>query len=263
MKVINASERRRMITDMANTEKEFTIEQLQVRFNVSEVTLRRDLDILESQGILRRVRGGAVLNNSPQLEIKFQEKLGQKIALKREIAKVAASLVDDGQVVMLSGGTTTMYIARELCKKKDITIVTPAINIAAEVAGYETVNLVAIGGLVRRDSYVASGHMADEALNTMNADYAFVGVDGVDISAGFTTPNLMESRTDKTMLQTATRPIIVADHSKFAKVAFSPVARLEEVASLITDSEAPENYVAQLQEAGCKVLSALNISSKP
>ncbi|MFD1675930.1 DeoR/GlpR family DNA-binding transcription regulator [Alicyclobacillus fodiniaquatilis] len=259
---MNASERRRTITELAKKNKELTIEQLQLQFGVSDVTLRRDLDILESQGYLRRVRGGAVLNSSPQLEIRLQEKLGQNNALKREIAKVAASLVEDGQVVMLSGGTTTQYIARELCQKKDITIVTPAINIATEVVGYDTVNLVVIGGIVRRNSYVASGHMADEALITMNADYAFVGVDGVDILAGFTTPNLMESRTDRTMLHTVTQPVIVADHSKFEKVAFSPVARLDEVALLITDSEAPENYIEQLQEAGCKVLSAHRNSSK-
>jgi DeoR/GlpR family transcriptional regulator of sugar metabolism len=248
-----ASERRQKIYELASQQQMLTIEELQMQFGVSEVTLRRDLDVLESQGYLRRIRGGAVLDTALQLEVKFQEKLQKNIKLKREIASTAASLVHDGQVVMLSGGTTTLYIARELAQKKDITIVTPAVNIASELAGYDSVTLVVIGGVVRRDSYVASGHIADESLRTMNADYAFVGVDGVDISAGFTTPNLMESRTDRTMLQAANRPVIVADHSKFGRVAFSATAKLNEVSMLITDSEAPIEYVEKLHHAGCKV----------
>lgn len=252
---MNAGERRKQIIELASQEKALSIEHLQSLFAVSEVTLRRDLDVLESQGHLRRIRGGAVLNDAPELEVKFQEKLESNTALKREIAKAAASLVEEGHVVMLSGGTTTLYIARELCKKRNITVVTPAVNIAAELAGYDSVTLVVIGGVVRKDSYVASGHLADEALASMYADFAFVGVDGVDLAAGFTTPNLVESRTDRTMLQSAAQRIIVADHSKFDKLTFSPVARLDEVSLLITDGAAPQDYIEQLRASGCSVHS--------
>lgn len=262
MKTLNAHERRKQILELASTQREVSIEQLQSHFNVSEVTLRRDLDILELEGHIRRIRGGAVLNNSPELEVKFQEKLGRQINEKQEIAKAAAALVKENQVVMLSGGTTTMYIARELCQKRGITVVTPAINIAAELAGYDSISLVIIGGVVRRDSYVASGHIADEVLASMHADYAFIGVDGVDLKAGFTTPSLIEGRTDSIMLQAATQSVIVADHSKFGQVSLAPIAKLGDVAQFITDSNAPSEYLDELRRQGCKVFRASEILRK-
>lgn len=250
---LGAQERRKNILHLMGDRGEISIERLQSLFQVSEVTLRRDLDILESQGRIRRVRGGAVLNSTPALEVRLQEKLQRFVTEKRKIARTASSMVNEGQVVMLSGGTTTTFIARELTKKRDITVVTPAINIAAELAGYDNVTLIMIGGIVRKNSYVATGHIADEVLAGMNADFAFVGVDGVDVSAGFTTPNLVESRTDATMIKSATRSVIVADRSKLGVVAFSPVARIDDPSIFLTDRGAPEDYLQQLRQAGCNV----------
>ncbi|MCF8566674.1 DeoR/GlpR family DNA-binding transcription regulator [Alicyclobacillus tolerans] len=235
---------------------EMKIEQLRDRFNVSEVTLRRDLEILESQNLIRRIRGGAVPNTTPPLETLFQVKLESCTEQKREIALAAASMVEDGQVVMLSAGTTTTYIARELIRKKELTIVTTAVNIGAELAGYDHITLVMVGGIVRKGSYASVGHLADETLSTMNADFAFVGADGVDIQVGFTTPNLMEGRTDSMMLRAASKGIIVADSSKFGKVAFSPILRIQDPSMLITDRLASPDYVRQLRDAGCRVFIA-------
>lgn len=256
MENLSASERRAQISKIVFSLGEVRIEQLRDIFNVSEVTLRRDLEILESQNMIRRVRGGAVPNTTPPLETLFQEKLSSHTDKKREIAAVAASLVEDGQVVSLSAGTTTTYIARELMKKKELTIVTTAVNIAAELAGNDHITLVMIGGIVRKGSYASVGHIADEALSSMYTDWAFIGVDGVDLQGGFTTPNLLEGRTDSIMLRTATKGVIVADHSKFEKIAFSPVARVNEPYLFITDNGAPEEYVRLLREKGCNVLVA-------
>ncbi|KUO95355.1 DeoR/GlpR family DNA-binding transcription regulator [Ferroacidibacillus organovorans] len=251
---LSAFERRNYIVTYLEEHGEVRIEQLRDWFAVSEVTLRRDLEILESQNFIRRVRGGAVANSAQPLELLFQEKLNTHTQEKREIAKIAASLVKNGQVVILSAGTTTTHIARELLKKEDVTIVTTAINIAAEVAAVDHITLVMIGGVVRRGSYAAVGHLADEALQNMNADIAFVGVDGVDLQAGFTTPNLMEGRTDSMMLKNATSGYIVADDSKFGKVTFSPVARLHEPHALITNQNAPDDYVRALEARNCRVI---------
>lgn len=250
---VRAAERRKRIVEYVDRLGEVRMEQLRDWFGVSEVTLRRDLEILESQNFLRRVRGGAVPNVNPPLESRFQERLDLRTAQKREIAIAAAELVKDGQVVMLSAGTTTTYIARELLKKKELTVITTAINIAAELAGYEHITLIMIGGVVRPGSYAAVGHLADDALQQINADFAFIGVDGVDLESGFTTPNLMESRTDSMMLRAASQGIIVADSSKFGRVTLSPVARIDEPTMFITDSDAPEEYVVQLRERGCNV----------
>jgi DeoR/GlpR family transcriptional regulator of sugar metabolism len=259
---LRAAERRKRIVEYVQRFGEVRTEQLSEWFGVSEVTLRRDLEILESQNRLRRVRGGAVPNTTPPLETRFQERLELRTAQKREIAAAAAELVKDGQVVMLSAGTTTTYLARELLKKNELTVITTAINIASELAGHDHITLIMIGGVVRPGSYATVGHLADEALLQINADFAFIGVDGIDLDSGFTTPNLMESRTDSIMLRAAAQGIIVADSSKFGRVTLSPVARIDEPTMLITDSDAPEDFVAQLRQRGCKVLipSSLRIS---
>ncbi len=250
---LSASERRHQIVRYVQETGKMKTDQLCSIFEVSEVTLRRDLEILESQNLIRRIRGGAIPNTSPPLETLFQEKLSLNTRYKKDIAVATASLVADGHVVMLSAGTTTTYIARELVKKRELTIVTSAINIAGELAGYDHITLVVIGGIARKGSYATVGHMADQALTSLNADFSFIGVDGVDLQAGFTTPNLMEAHTDVMMLRAANRGVIVADHSKFGKIALSPVARVNEASLLITDHDANPEYVAELQQRGCNV----------
>lgn len=251
---LNSTERRNQIIDYVNQNGEIKIEQLRDQFNVSEVTLRRDIEILESQNLIRRIRGGAAPIHTTLLETEFQEKLSLNTDLKKEIAKKAADLVSDGQVVMLSAGTTTTYIARELLNKKSITVITTAINIAEELAGYHHITVIMIGGIVRSGSYATVGHTVDEALTSMNADFAFVGVDGVHLTSGFTTPHLMEGRTDALMLNAANQGVIVADSSKFGKVALTPVASPNKSVTLITDHHAPEKMINAFREAGCQII---------
>jgi DeoR/GlpR family transcriptional regulator of sugar metabolism len=237
-----------------NKNGEVKIEQLRDQFNVSEVTLRRDLEILESQNAIRRIRGGAAPINTTALETEFLEKLNLNTEHKKEIAKKAAAMVEDGQAVMLSAGTTTTYIARELVNKKSITVITTAVNIAQELAGYNHITVIMLGGVVRSGSYATVGHTVDSALTTMNADFAFVGVDGVHAASGFTTPHLMEGRTDALMFGAANQGVIVADSSKFGKIALTPVAQPSEAVILITDKNAPDNIVQSLIGKGCKVI---------
>lgn len=251
---MSAFERRHEIVHYVRQYGKASIKQLCTLFSVSEVTLRRDLEILESQNMITRIRGGAVPNTGQSFETIFQEKLLMHPGRKIEIARTAASLVSEGQVVMLSAGTTATYIARELVKKREIMIVTSAINIAWELAGHDHVTLVIVGGIARKGSYATVGHMTDQALASLNADFSFVGVDGIDLQAGFTTPNLMEAHTDAIMLKAANKRVIVADHSKFGKITLSPVAKLNEASFLITDHEADPVYIGQLRERGCDVI---------
>ncbi|MFB5192342.1 DeoR/GlpR family DNA-binding transcription regulator [Alicyclobacillus fastidiosus] len=249
-----AVDRRDFIVEYLKEHGETRIDQLSELCEVSEITLRRDLEILESQNRIRRVRGGAAPALANPLEEMFHEKLSLNTREKREIARTAAALVQDSQVVILSAGTTTTYIARELTKKQNITIVTSAINIAAEVAPYSHITLVMIGGIVRSGSYAAVGHLADDALDNINADIAFVGVDGVDTESGFTTPNFMEARTDTMMLKSATTGYIVADDSKFGKVKIARVARLDEPSGLIVNRSASDDFINELEMRNCRVI---------
>lgn len=251
---LSAEKRRRAILERIQNEGSVKVQSLCEQFDVSEVTIRRDLDILESENLIRRVRGGAVLETSAVMETIFSEKLSLHQEAKKAIAKRAASLVQDGQVVMLSAGSTTTFIARELIQKRELTIVTTAINIASELAGLEHITLIVIGGIVRPGSYAMVGSMAENTLHLLNADIAFVGVDGVDIRTGFTTPNIMEAHTDSVMLQRANRKVIVADDSKFGKTALSQVADIKDINTLITNSTENKEYIEMLEKMGLEVL---------
>lgn len=230
------------------------VQHLCNRFGVSEVTIRRDLEILESENAVRRVRGGALIESAPALETMFSEKLNLHQEFKRTIAEQAEQLVEDGQVVMLSAGSTTTFIARRLKQKRGLTVVTTAINIAAELAGMKHITLIVIGGIVRPGSYAMVGHMTEQALRSLNADIAFVGVDGVDFSKGYTTPNILEAHTDYVMLQRAARKVIVADHTKFGRISLSPIAQIDEVDVVITDEDLDPGFIARIQNLGVEVL---------
>ncbi len=248
-----AEERRSVILQMLTEHGGVKVQDLCEIFQVSEVTIRRDLEILESKNLITRIRGGAVQQASPALETLFLDRLSLQREAKKSIAACAADIVDDGNVVILSAGSTTTFIARELRKKKELTVVTTAINIASELAGLEHITLVVVGGIVRPGSYAMVGHMAEDALHSLNADIAFVGVDGIDIRTGFTTPNLMEAHVDKVMLQRARKKVIVADSSKFRRFALSPVVGIHDVDLLITDAEGDTEYIDQLKRSGLEI----------
>lgn len=251
---LNAALRRRAILEMIETHGEVKVQGLCVKFMVSEVTIRRDLEILESENRIRRIWGGAVLEGIPLLETMFLDKMNLHQEAKRGIAMKAADLVEDGQVVMLSAGSTTTFIARELKQKKELTVVTTSINIASELAGIENITLIVIGGIVRPGSYAMVGHMAENALRSLNADIAFVGVDGLDLESGFTTPNILEAHTDYVMLQRAARKVIVADHTKFKRVALSPIVPIDGVHVLVTDDAADVHYIQNIKSRGVEVV---------
>lgn len=253
--VPSATQRRQAILDMLEgTGTLVKIPRMCETFGVSEVTIRRDLEILESENRIKRVRGGASLETTPMFETVFSDKMSHNQTAKHMIAACAAELVEDGQVVMLSAGSTTTFIARQLKKKRTLTVVTTAVNIASELAGLEHITLIVIGGIVRAGSYAMVGYMADHALQSYNADVAFVGVDGVDVHAGFTTPNPMEAHTDRVMLQRAATKIVVADSSKLKRAALTPIAKIGEVNYLITDSSAAEDYIEKLEAEGVNVI---------
>ncbi|SEM96091.1 DeoR/GlpR family DNA-binding transcription regulator [Lihuaxuella thermophila] len=245
--------RKELIMEMFKTETFLKIADLSKQFQVSEITIRRDFDELEAKGWVTKVPGGAVLRQ-PTGENSLQEKERFQQEEKLSIAKKCKEIVQDGQVVMLSAGSTTMYIARELKDKKELTVVTTGINIAFELSGLPHIQLVIAGGPVLPKSYAMVGHIAERTLKELKADIAFIGVDGIDLEHGFTTTHLSEAYTDLTMMQSAKRSIVVADHTKFGRVALSVVAPIEQVSEIITDAKTDPRFVSELEKRGITVI---------
>ncbi|RKS75483.1 DeoR family transcriptional regulator of aga operon [Motilibacter peucedani] len=220
---------------------------------VSGATIRRDLQVLSSRRLLVRTHGGALSNDVGE-ELPVRVKAARKQPEKRRIGQAAAALVEDGAVIGMTGGTTTTELARALADRRGITLVTNAINIAAELAGRPGLRLVLIGGVVR-PSYELVGPAAEAMLSNYHLDIAFIGVDGLTPEEGCTTHDEMEAQTDRCFLRRAHRTVVVADSSKIGKVTFARISPLSGVQDVVTDRGADADALRRLKEAGVQVVT--------
>ncbi|MGZ4169300.1 MAG: DeoR/GlpR family DNA-binding transcription regulator [Solirubrobacteraceae bacterium] len=220
--------------------------------DVSAATVRRDLRLLEDQRLLERTHGGAV-PHGVTYELPLRYKSTRQPEQKRRIAQEAASRVLEGWAIGLTGGTTTTEVARALVDRPRLTVVTNALNIAAEIAVRPNLKLVVTGGVARAESYELVGPLAEGSLEGLNLDMAFLSVDGISSRAGLTTHHEIEAGTDRALLSRAEQVVVVADSSKLGQVAFARICELAEVDELITDDGADAAAVAAIEDAGVRV----------
>ncbi|GAA2788514.1 DeoR/GlpR family DNA-binding transcription regulator [Kitasatospora sp. CM 4170] len=222
---------------------------------VSTATVRRDLQELHEQGLLHRTRGGAV-TGPVNLELPLRHRSEKQREEKRRIAQAAAALVPDGAVVGLSGGTTTSELARVLAERGGITVVTNAVNVAADLIVRPEVRLVVIGGIARTASYELVGPAADRMLSQYHLDVAFIGVDGLTAEEGCTTHDEMEAQTDRAFLRSSARAVVLADSTKAGRVTFARICPLAEVHDLVTDDGLTEAQEKAFAACGVRVRRA-------
>lgn len=220
---------------------------------VSGATVRRDLQSLSARRLLVRTHGGAVANEVGE-ELPVRVKAARRQPEKRRIGQAAAALVEDGAVIGMTGGTTATELARALAERRGVTVVTNAINIAAELAGRPGLRLVVIGGVVRQ-SYELVGPAAEAMLANYHLDIAFIGVDGLTPEEGCTTHDEMEAQTDRAFLLRAHRTVVIADSSKIGKVTFARISPLSGVDDVVTDRGADPEQLRRLKEAGVQVIT--------
>ena len=246
-------ERRRRICELLRSEGRVMVDALATRFGISQVTIRADLSSLESAGVLTRTHGGAlnVPNGDQPLDVKQLQHRVEKV----RIAAAAASLIHDGETIILDSGTTTAEIARQIrqLELKSINVITNALNIAALLIDVPSVRLIVPGGFLRRESNSLSGPMAEAALATLQATRLYLGADGIDPQVGVMTPHLAEAELNAKMIAISRQVVVVADSSKFARRNISLIARVEQVHMLITDRAAPAEAVEQFKQRGVEV----------
>jgi DeoR family transcriptional regulator of aga operon len=182
--------------------------------------------------------------------LREKEQLHRKEKLR--IAAAAARLVNEGQVVILDSGTTTSAIARALRTFKKLTVITNAVNIAAELAG-TAIEVILTGGTLRKNSFSLVGPIAEETLRHLNADVLFLGVDGFDVNHGLSTPNLLESKVNQVMAEVAKRTVVACDSSKFGRRSLSLIIPTTSVHQVITDHDVAKSDLRALKKAGVEV----------
>ncbi len=238
-----------------------SIQNLVDVLGVSIATVRRDLSELERQGLLRRVHGGAIsiapLFYEPfRHDSTFQAEIGRQAAEKRRIANAAAELIRDGDMIVLTAGTTTTEIIRSMRQRHGITVVTNAVNIAMELSKRKDINVVLTGGFLRGDWFSLVGPAATHTLKHLYPAIAFLGVTGVDAERGLTCYDPDEADVNALMVRQAQRKIAVADHTKLGVVASSLICPVEDVDMIITDSSAPEESLRPFEQKKIEVRRA-------
>jgi DeoR/GlpR family transcriptional regulator of sugar metabolism len=247
--------RRREIQALLAKTGEVAIGRLAERLDVSEMTIRRDLEVLEGAGVARRVRGGAIATVSRGYEPPFDARVGSAQPAKVAIAEAATRFVRDGETAIVDVGSTTLELARRLRGRRGITVVTPSTLAALELANEPNMRVVVTGGIIRPGELSLVGDFAERAFAELNCDVVFLGVGGVDADKGLTEYNLDDTRVKRAALRAARRRVVLADATKLGRVCLATIAPLSEVDVLVTDA-APDHPVAEAaREAGAEVVS--------
>jgi len=248
-----SEERRRAIVELLQQDGRVLVSDLAKHFRTSLITIRKDLEFLHHQGDLERTHGGALpLKTGAVMDSSLQEKERLHRQEKLRIAAAAARMIGPGQVIILDSGTTTTAIARACRHMKNLTIITNATNIAAELAD-SPVEVILTGGVLRSNSYSLVGPLAEESLRKLSADLLFLAVDGFDVRYGLTTPNLLEARVNRAMAESARRTIVVCDSSKFGRRSLSLILPTSAVHETITDNNIPKHDLRVLRKADVQV----------
>ncbi|HEX3427286.1 MAG TPA: DeoR/GlpR family DNA-binding transcription regulator [Candidatus Limnocylindrales bacterium] len=232
-----ARQRQTLILERVRGDGGVRVAELARDLGVSDMTVRRDLEVLHSRGLIEKVHGGATaLPGSALFEPGFAAKSSLQEAEKEAIADAAVGLIVPGTAIGVSAGTTTYALARRLVDIPGLTVVTNSVPVADVLhrAGRSDQTIILTGG-VRTPSDALVGPFAVAALRTVHLDQVFMGVHGMDPRSGYTTPNVLEADTDRALLASARRLIVVADSSKWGVIGISSIARLDEADTLVTD----------------------------
>lgn len=248
-----AEERQKQIVQMLNKTSSLKVADLSENFGVSESTIRRDLQEMQQKGMLTRTHGGAVGILPTSFEPSFKEKETEKHDEKMEIGALAASMIEDGDTIILDSGTTCLEIARNIMQQK-VTVITNSIDIASELSVKENIELIVAGGSLRINTRAMVGHITENILSNFRVDKAFIGANGISIEEGITTPNFTEAQTKKAMIDTANKVILVADSTKFNNVCFSVICPLRVVSTIITSRDTDENIIKEYEDSGVEIL---------
>lgn len=247
------TERHEKILTKLNEKGKVEVPDLSESLDVSEVTIRKDLRILEDKGLLFRTHGGASKSNPYTSDKPLQEKEFVHSSEKNSIAKEACKLIGDTDSIILASGTSILAMARCLNPQHHLNVITSAINVSMELSKHENIDILQLGGQLRHSSNSVVGAYAESFLNNITCGMYFLGVDGIDLDFGITTTNLGEASLNQKCIEVAQVTVVLADSSKFGKRGFGRICNLDQVQHIITDDGVSPEIVQELENRGIKV----------
>lgn len=253
---IAVEQRRGEIIELIQRNGSVRVSELARLYSISEVTIRTDLEYLESQGQLTRVHGGAVGTGKLYANMDLSERYMTNATSKRELATLAACLIENNDTIMMNAGTTLAYVLKAIQGKKNISIVTNSIQNALEVSSYPGVNVILLGGEIDAKYQFTHGVDTLAQLEHYHANKCIISVDGIDDKDGLTLYYANESGIVRQMIESSDEVIVVADSSKLGRSAFSRVASLADIDILVTNNKETSPELDALREMGCEVIVA-------
>lgn len=232
-----AVERRNRILEKLQREKKVIVSELSREFQVSEETIRRDLERLDQDGFAVKSYGGAVLNEKSGLDMPFHVRKKENPEGKRKIAALMEGIIEDGEHIILDPSTTAVSIARALKGKEKLTVITNSIEVMLELSDVPDWNIISSGGSLKEGYLALVGPRAIEGLGAFNVEKAVFSCKGIDMEKGITDGNELFSQAKQTMMKSAKQRILAVDHSKFGKVAFSRICGIHDVDLVVTDEK--------------------------
>jgi DeoR/GlpR family transcriptional regulator of sugar metabolism len=246
-------ERQRQIIQFIQDNSQATVLELSSLFKVSEVTIRRDLEELSEDGFIERAYGGAYKTGQFNSESGVRQRESEQLEIKVRIGHAAVELIKDGETVFITSGTTTLEVARALVGRRRVTVFTNALNISNALVEDSNITLVIIGGLLSRSELSMSGHITDQALADLQVDKVITGAYAINVQSGLRNQYLPDTLTDRAILRAAAKIIVVADHTKFNRVAAALIAPITIVNTIITDDGVPAGPLDELRALGIEI----------
>jgi DeoR family transcriptional regulator, fructose operon transcriptional repressor len=258
MQDLSAAERRSQIAQMVMEKSRVYVSELVTMFQVTETSIRRDLTILEESLRLQRVHGGAIPIPGNLRTDSFSEKKELHIKSKERIGKAAAEMIKQGDILLLDSGTTTLQVINNIPSALRvhnlITLVTNSQPIAQEVLNWPSPNLTILGGLFMPDYQAAIGPETLTQLTGIMADIVFLGTDGLTLNGGVTTANILMAEVDRKMVEHSRKAVLITDSSKIGRVGFVPVKPVTAFQTIITDSNAPTDFIQSVRDLGVEIV---------
>ena len=250
------AERRQQLVELVEQRNSLTVADLSSHFRVSPATIRRDLRQLSQRGMIERAHGGAAKRVRVATEMPEQPLLNRSTLQadeKRRIGRAAAAHVHDGETIIISSGTTTAEIVPHLADRTGLTVITNALNIVLALAPLPSIEVIVLGGVLRHSELTLLGSLAEDALENLRADRLFMGSPAIHADYGLSAENFAESRSDQTLMNSAREVIVLADHTKFGRVAMVRVSPLTRIRRIITGTETSTDDIRHLDEHGVTI----------
>ncbi len=249
-----AIERRNAILAKLNAEGKVIVTDLSREFDVTEETIRRDLEKLDNEGLATKTYGGAVINQNLNVDLPFNVRKRANVERKQKIAETIAQMINDGDYIMLDASSTAIYVAKAITNKKDITLITNSVEILIELADKSDWKILSTGGSLKKGALSLVGASAERMIRGFHVDLAICSSKGIDMNMGVTDSNEKDSEIKGAIFSAASRKILAVDGTKFDKISFVHVCELNDIDTVVTDEQPSEKWVEYFKDKGVELV---------